>query len=63
LLIREPRPALATFTRLASAGRTTLPEAGRRLRKDTDMSDAPAVLTAAPQQQEILRQALADAIY
>ena len=27
------------------------------------MSDAPAVLTAAPQQREILRQALADAIY
>jgi|GEM_PF-2664773 hypothetical protein len=27
------------------------------------MSDAPAVLTAAPQQREMLRQALADAVY
>jgi hypothetical protein len=27
------------------------------------MSNAPAILTAAPQQREILRQALADAIY
>jgi hypothetical protein len=27
------------------------------------MSDTPAVLTAAPRQREVLRQALADAIY
>lgn len=31
--------------------------------RDTEMSDAPAVLTAAPHQREMLRLALADAIY
>ena len=31
--------------------------------RDTEMSDALAVLTAAPYQREMLRQALADAIY
>ena len=31
--------------------------------KDTHMSDAPAILTAAPEQREILRLALADAVY
>jgi hypothetical protein len=32
-------------------------------RKDTKMSNAPAIVTAAPAQREILRQALADAVY
>src|ERR1700691_953126 len=52
-------------TRLASAGRSKLPRwhsATCWLRKDTDMSD-PVILTAASAQREILRQALADAIY
>jgi hypothetical protein len=49
------------ITRLASVGRPTLP--GTLLAtKGTDMSAGLATLTAAPQQRETLRQALADAI-
>jgi hypothetical protein len=44
-------------------GPDRIPGTGTWLRKDTGISDAPAVLTAAPQQRETLRQALADAVY
>lgn len=40
------------ITRLASAGRTHNPR-GWLMRKDTEMSEVPAVVTAAPQQREI----------